>query len=55
MAILNFRSIFEKSLAHPYVARNVMLKFQKNCPPVSAPWDKKLHSLFLLDTCTHHN
>ena len=29
MAILNFISIFKKSLAHPHVARNVMLKFQK--------------------------
>ena len=30
MAILNFGSIFKKSLAHPNVARNVMLKFKKN-------------------------
>ena len=29
VAILNFGSIFKKSLAHPHVARNVMLKFQK--------------------------
>ena len=29
MAILKFGSIFKKSLAHPHVARNVMLKFQK--------------------------
>ena len=28
-AILNFGSILKKSLAHPHVARNVMLKFQK--------------------------
>ena len=28
-AILNFGSIFKKSLAHPHVARNVMLKFKK--------------------------
>ena len=28
-AILKFGSIFKKSLAHPHVARNVMLKFQK--------------------------
>ena len=26
---LNFGSISKKSLAHPHVARNVMLKFQK--------------------------
>ena len=30
MAILNFGSIFKKSLAHPHVASHVMLKFQKN-------------------------
>ena len=29
MAILNFSSIFKNSLAHPHVASNVMLKFQK--------------------------
>ena len=29
MAILNFGSIFKKSLAHPHVARNVMLKIDK--------------------------
>ena len=29
MAILNFGSIFKKSLAHPHVARNVMLKIEK--------------------------
>ena len=29
MAILKFGSIFKKSLAHPHVARNVMLKFKK--------------------------
>ena len=29
VAILNFGSIFKKSLAYPHVARNVMLKFQK--------------------------
>ena len=28
-AILKFGSIFKKSLAHPHVARNVMLKFYK--------------------------
>ena len=28
-AILKFGSIFKKSLAHPHVARNVMLKFEK--------------------------
>ena len=28
-AILNFGSIFKKSLAHPHVARNMMLKFEK--------------------------
>ena len=28
-AILKFESIFKKSLAHPHVARNVMLKFEK--------------------------
>ena len=28
--ILDFGSISEKSLAHPHVARNVMLKFQKD-------------------------
>ena len=27
--ILKFGSIFKKSLAHPHVTRNVMLKFQK--------------------------
>ena len=30
MAILNFGSIFQKSLAHPHVAGNVMLKLEKN-------------------------
>ena len=29
MAILNFGGISKKSLAHPHVARNVMLKFKK--------------------------
>ena len=29
VAILNFGSIFKKSLAHPHVAINVMLKFQR--------------------------
>ena len=29
LAILKFGSIFKKSLAHPHVARNVMLKFEK--------------------------
>ena len=29
MAILNFGRILKKSLAHPHVPRNVMLKFQK--------------------------
>ena len=29
MAILNLGSIFQKSLAHPHVAGNVMLKFKK--------------------------
>ena len=29
MAILNFGSILKKSLAHPHVARNVILKFRK--------------------------
>ena len=28
--ILNFGSIFKKSLAHPHVAGNVMLKFKKS-------------------------
>ena len=28
-AILNFGSILKKSLAHPHVARNVMLKLKK--------------------------
>ena len=28
-AILNFGSIFKKSIAHPHVARNVMLKLKK--------------------------
>ena len=32
MAILNVGSIFKKSLAHPNVARNVMLKFKKKLP-----------------------
>ena len=30
MAILKLGSIFQKSLAHPHVAGNVMLKFKKN-------------------------
>ena len=30
VTIFNFGSIFKKSLAHPHVARNVMLNFQKN-------------------------
>ena len=29
MAILNSGSILKKSLAHPHVAKNVMLKFKK--------------------------
>ena len=29
-AIFNFDSVFKKSLAHPHVAMNVMLKFEKN-------------------------
>ena len=29
MAILNFGSIYQKSLAHPHVAGNVKLKFKK--------------------------
>ena len=48
MAILNFGSIFKKSLAHPHVARNVMLTFQKQisklffksffAPPKNLSW-----------------
>ena len=29
VAILTFGRIFKKSLAHPHVARNVILKFKK--------------------------
>ena len=46
MAILNFGSIFKRSLAHPHVAGNVMLKFQKKLNKqfflVFAPPPKKL-------------
>ena len=41
VAILNVGSIFKKSLAHPNVARNVMLKLKKKLPKqVFAPTKK---------------
>ena len=38
---MSFGSISKKSLAHPHVATNVMLKFQKDLTVVFAPTRKR--------------
>ena len=54
MVIFNFSSISEISLAHPHVARNIMLKFQEKLNffrPSAAPRLKLWFRLKLQKKC----